>query len=231
MTPNPNDSGNTPPTEGQPGPSVGQGGAPAELAEAISKALEPFAKRLEEVDSRSRALQGDKDRGVKKVEGDIQKLWAEIEEAKKKGLDADEFAYRKQVQALIDQQSQPPKTSQAAPDTSGIIAFAGSIASAAKIDTSDPEYVQIVAKNANNPSQLITDLTVLVQRRATQPTPTGAQAPAVTGVPPQQLSGSELVSAYKREMMAARGKKNELLAIREKYRSQGCPVDSVTFTV
>jgi len=95
------------------GGSNGQGDSGGSFdAQKLQSTIEALTKKLDEVDARSKALQGDKDRGITKTKeevSDLKRKIAEIEKLKKTGLDEDgaieEHSFREDVRSIKDQLS------------------------------------------------------------------------------------------------------------------------------
>jgi hypothetical protein len=172
------------PIEGQPSSKIEQSGVPAELADELKKTLVSFQKDLEEVKSQTRALQSNKDRGIDKVDGKLEKVLAEWEQAKKSGISQEEFIEKKdlgdrlaRIEAMLSSQTAPARPS-GGTENSGAFTMAKAIAKAANIQESDAEYLNILAKNINSPMKLAEEMSALVASRASKPTPTPAQSPS-----------------------------------------------------
>lgn len=153
-------------------------------ASKLQTTIEALTKRLDEVDSRSKALQGDKDRGITKTKSEVEELkrkFAEIEKLKKTGLDEDaafhEFSFREEVTSLREQLS---KLNSAQPSTAGN--GAGAVVDKAKViaeyglDGNDPEVIaELISKNLNSPLEAENAALKLAYRRA-KPTPSSVAA-------------------------------------------------------
>lgn len=235
--PNNPDSGTPEPIEGQPTPKIEEGGASAELEATLKKALEPFTKDLEELKSQQRALQGDKDRGNKRVEDKLEKVLAEWESAKKLGISQEEFISRKEeserltrIEEALASMTAPAKPS-GGTETSGALSLAKAIAEAANISEADPDYLAVLVKHQNDPVSLAKELSALAVSRASKLSPTSAQAPAPVGKPIGAPDANHLVREYQEKVIALRGNKNAILALKTEYKSKGVPVDQVSFTI
>jgi hypothetical protein len=76
------------------GESVSGGSGETPQLQEIAESLKSLKGELETV---KRIAQGDKDRAVKKVEGELRKLIDEWEQAKATGVSADDFTFRKEM--------------------------------------------------------------------------------------------------------------------------------------
>lgn len=196
------DSGTTDSIEEQPSSEIVPGGASAELAAVLEKALEPFRKDLDEVKNQQRALQSGKDRGIEKVEGKLEKVLAEWEQAKKSGLSQEEFIQQKdrddrlaRIETMLASQPAPTKPS-GGTENSGALTMARAIAKVGHIEESDTDYLRILASNINNPLKLAEEMSALVVDRATKPIPTSAQAPSPSATPTHGKNVDELMVEY-----------------------------------
>lgn len=206
-------------------------------AAKLQSTLETLTKRVDEIDKSYRTMQGDKDRGVKRVErdlDDLKKLIGEYETFKTRGLEPDaaieEVDFRQSIRELkqtlqdLKGGSLPVKTGTGtagggADDADRLIEELG-------LSANDPEVV--TALRGDSPTVAIARL---AQRRASQPASHPAAAPPLTGGGGSTGGPESLKNDYIREMLAARGKKMLLKEIKEKYRKLGAPVDNITFSV
>jgi hypothetical protein len=193
------DSGAPNAIEEQPVPTIDEKSPTAEFEAALQKALAPFVTKLDEVDSRTRSLQSEKDRGIRKVEGDVQKLLAEWEKARKTGVTEDEFADKlseKNRLTLLEEKlasiTAPTKPSGGTDGNVDALNVARAFAKAANIQENDPEYLKVIAVNATNPAAMIEGLSNLVVSRANKPKPTDAQSPSPVGSAPQPVDEAKL---------------------------------------
>lgn len=186
------------------GGSAGNGDSGGSFdASKLQTTIEALTKRLDEVDSRSKALQSDKDRGITKTKSEVEELkrkFAEIEKLKKSGLDEDtafeELSFRDEIRAVREQLK---SLSPAQPSTAGN--GAGAVADKAKViadyglDGNDPEVIaEIVGKNFNSQLEAENAALKLAYRRA-KPTPSSvAASTAVVGSTPQIQNEGELVT-------------------------------------
>lgn len=149
-------------------------------AKSLQSALESLTKRLDEVDARSKALQGDKDRGVKKANEEVERLKgkiAELEKYRKAGYDDDtafeEITFREDVRALREQIANLNKASagNGAVDAAKVVENLG-------LSATDPDVVaEITARKWDNPDALELAARRLKDRKATSLQPSEADRP------------------------------------------------------
>ena len=227
-------------------PSIPNGGSSGESdskgsfdAKALQTAFDALTKRLDEVDARSKSLQGDKDRAVTKTKAevdDLKRKFAEIEKLKKSGLDEDvafeEFGFREEVRAVKEQLS---KLNPAQPAPAGNVeGKAVDVANVVKqygLDGTDPEVIEkIFRQNFKSALEAENAALKIAYQKANPNTPSPAAAPAHVGAPARPAGLDELTKQYKKDMLAARGKPSELRAVKDKYIKQGVNVYEVDFT-
>lgn len=158
----------------------------------LQSAIEALTKQVAEVDSRTRALQGDKDRGVKKAEGEIDELRrkvAELEKLKKAGYDDDaafaELSFREEVRAVKEglSRNQPAPPDPAGNGTGKAVDLAKAIKEYG-LDGNDPDVIAKVL-NQSYGSQVEAELAAarLAFQRVTAPPPNPAASTATVGTP------------------------------------------------
>lgn len=198
----------------------GSGGSfdPAKLQEAFDS----LSKRLEEIDQRTRSLQGDKDRAVNKTRAELEavkKQLAEIDRLKKLGLSEDEameeFAYRQS-------RNQQPQTSvlvgNEAVKVEEVIEEYG-------LDITNPEVKLAFEKKFKSREEAELTAARLLKPK---PTPTQAQAPAT---PAQSTAPSgDLEKSYKKDLESLlkqfNGRPNpaQISDLKASYRRKGLEV-------
>lgn len=99
-------------------------------------------------------------------------------------------------------------------------------------DANDEEVSQIRARTSGNLSLLGDELKELIVSRATAPKPNAAvNAAPTSGVSVSQKPVDQLTAEYIQKMAEARGNKTLAQNMKESYRNQGVPVDSVILSV
>lgn len=170
-------------------------------AKALQTALESLTKRLDEVDARSKALQGDKDRGIKKTNEEVQDLkrkFAEIEKMKKSGLDEDaafeELGFREEVRSVREQLSKlNPVQPQATGNSEGLTVDMAKILQDYGLEASDPEVVErLVRGNFKTPQDAELAALKLAYKRAKPNQPSPSAASALVGSPAVSNSGDNV---------------------------------------
>lgn len=203
--------------EGSSGSGSGGSFDPAKLQEAISG----FSKRLEEIDQRTRSLQGDKDRAVNKTRAEleaIKKQLAEVERLKKLGLSEDEameeLAYRQtrnvQPQAPVPVGNETVKVDE-------VIAEYG-------LDPSNPEVKLAFEKQFKSREEAELTAARLLKPK---PKPTPAQAPAQ---PVQStVQSADLQKQYEKDLenlrkQSRRPSPSQIADLKAEYRRKGLEV-------
>lgn len=203
-------------------------------AKSLQSTLESLVKRLDEVDARSKSLQGDKDRGVKKTNDEVEKLKnkiAELERYRKAGYDDDtafeEMTFREEVRSLREQIATINKASagNGGVDTAQVVSDAG-------LDPADPDVIaEITAKRWDNPDAAELAAFRLAKRKGKAIQPSEADKATPPSKPVQQ--GKLTEDDYKKDMLSApRGAKGaeQRAAIKQKYLEAGVNVHAVDFT-
>lgn len=237
MAENDMDSGNTPST-----PNEGSGDSNSSNADTskLQAALEHLTTRLEEVDKRTRTLQGDKDRGVSQTKKEVEELkrkFAEVEKLKGRGLNEDEafeeLELRDGIRLLKQQLS---GSNQAQPQTAGN--GDGSVVDKVKtlqeygLSENDADVAAALKdKNFSTPLELKYAALEIAYKRASKPQPDASAAPASAGQPVQAADAKQLRGNYLKEIEANRGNKTAIKAIQAKYKEQGFDPGSVGFSV
>ena len=209
----------------------------------LAETIENLQKKLDAQDGEIRALKSGKDkavdRAIKENQSTLEKL--------AKYLNVDESQVREaQRQSVLDelisermggnQSGAPIQGRVDAPDNSAgsrtvenfSVADAIAEVESFELSTNDPSFIELLRKNPTK-----TDVqSYILERKKPQPppSPAGLTQSAATGATTPK--GSALVTDYKKDMLAARGKGNSFgNAIKEKYRAQGVDVDNISFSV
>lgn len=156
-------------------------------ATKLQSTLESLTKRLDEVDARSKSLQGEKDRGVKRTTDEVEKLKkqiAELEKYRKAGWDDDaafeEMNFREEVRTLREQIANLQKASagNGGVDAAKVVVEYG-------LDPNDPDVIaEITARKWDNPERMELEAARLAKKKQTKPKPTAADAPTSPAPPP-----------------------------------------------
>ena len=99
-----------------------------------------------------------------------------------------------------------------------------------QLDTSDPEVLQLLSGTYRDYNHMFHEAALLVARKLSKPVPSSASSPPIPGGLINQPNEAELIGNYKKEMLAARGKKELARSIQEKYRVLGTPIEEVDLT-
>jgi len=207
-------------------------------AAKLQSTLEVLSRKLEEVDARSRALQGEKDRGVNKATKEVEELKAKIaeyEKLKSKGFDldeaVDEIDFKSTIRQIKDRLDGIIPASQQATGTSpvGVTEAAKSVFEKAKVDLNSPEAIALLREHGHDPIELAMHVGTLRAKLETTASPTSA--PSISVGAPQPADVKALSDKYIKDMLAARGNKALAKQIKDEARQKGVPVDKVTFTV
>lgn len=207
MTDNQTDSDQTQDT---PSSENGDSKGSADVAKLLS-AFESFTKRLDEVDERTKALQGDKDRGVNKTRKEVEQLKqqiAEIEKFKKNGLSEDEAYDEVEFRRnLSDVKDTLRKLVEAQTPTAGNGKGEGEetakVFSEKGLDLKDPRVALELSRKYGSPAEMELAAYKLKEALASTPNPNPAQAASAKGG-----TGSAALSAQQIEELS--GQRNEL---------------------
>ena len=190
MAENDLDSGVASGTTGTPTPetSAGQSHDNSINAAQLQTAIDQLTKRLDEVDTRARTVQGEKDKTLKKTSDEVNELKrkiAEIEKLKKSGLPEDaaieEFSFREEVRALREQLGRiNPAQPQPAGNGAGLAVETAKVLEQYQLDGNDAEVVEKVIK-AGSPLEAENAALKIAYRRTQAPPPSPASAPTLTG--------------------------------------------------
>ena len=207
-------------------------------AAKLQSTLETLTGKLAEIDARTRALQGDKDRGVAKANKEVDDLKRKIaayEKLKKSGLDeddaAEELTFREDIRSLKEQIASlgPVSGQRAGSAQSGTVDAAAVIAELGLPDL--PEVAAFRQRTFSSESELLREATKLAIGLASKPQPNAAQrAAAESGAAkPNEKSVEELTKEYQSQGAAAQGNPSKFRALKEEYRKKGVPVDQVSW--
>jgi hypothetical protein len=221
MPENPNE-GNQP--DGTQAANPAASSATGQLLPVDLKALE---QRLESLESQNKALQSDKDRRIPKLEEQIKSL------AKSLGVTDPEAVAKAQRDYVLDEvvrERLAPVSDSGKPVQTPRVEVTA-IASQFGLSLNDPQVIAALQPEMSELQATIA-LGKVALAKAKTPSPNPAQLPSTPAdtTPPPPVNVNELVGKYKAEMLKNRGNKSTMLAIKEKYRALGTPVDNVDFT-
>jgi len=158
-------------------------------AKKLQSAIDDLTRRLDEVDTRARTVQGEKDKTLSKTTKEVEELKrqiAEIEKLKKSGLDPDaaieEFSFREEVRGLKDQLARlnPASAKSAGNGVSGVATEAQRLANELKLDLNDKDIADAVA------SGNVTTLFKVAMGKQS-PSPSSLELPPPSGQTPQKI--------------------------------------------
>jgi hypothetical protein len=95
------------------------------------------------------------------------------------------------------------------------------------LSTNNPDVVKLVGGQYRNADHFRAEAAKLALKLSKPFTPSDTVSPAPAGSSVVAASATELIGTYKKEMLANRGKKDVMKAIKDKYRSSGVPVDNI----
>jgi hypothetical protein len=211
MAENDLDGGNPAGTAGSPTSQSSSGGSDSNSsfdAGKLQSLIEGFGKRIDEIDSRTKSLQGDKDRAVVKTKKEVEELKAKIaeyEKLKSKGLAPDEaldeMDFRSTVRQLQDQLGKLGSVpAQSAGNGAGGADATARVLQAAQLDANTPEVLDLIRQFGNDPVTLAVRAGELRAKAANKPTPDAASSPTPSAPPSssQAVDVSALSAEYSR---------------------------------
>ena len=213
------------------GSSEGKGDSGSSFdAKALQASFEALTKRLDEVDARSKSLQGDKDRGIKKANDELNELkrrFAEIEKLKKSGMDDDaafeELGFREEVRAVREQLSKlNPVQPQSAGNGEGKAVDAAEVIKKYELEANDPEVIErILRGNFKTPEDAeLAALRIAYQRAKTnQPSPSAA--PPLTGSVPRESDTPALIEKLAKLQKTPTQNRDEIKQLKAELDKRG----------
>jgi hypothetical protein len=216
------------------GDQQGSGGA-----EKLLASFDTLTKRLDEIDARTRSLQGDKDRGVKKVSdeiSDLKKMLADYDKLREK-LSPDEAIEQielkqsvQEIRDFITQQRGTSASTQAPGTGDGVAVNAAKAFAEFDLDLKDPRVADALGKTYNTEAEAVAAAGRVYRQIQLSPTPTPAQDASVQGSVVHQNTET-LKREYIQKVTAARGNKSLIKALQEQYRNLGVDVGNIGFNV
>jgi len=209
-------------------------------AAKLQKTLDALVKKQDEIDARTRALQGDKDRGVnqtRKELDEIKRMFAGVEKLKGSGLELDdaveEYDFRETVRQLKGQLEKLAPASQQATGTSpaGVTEAAKSVFEKARVDPNSPEAVALLREHGHDPIELAMQVGLLRAKMGTQSTAT-TSAPSISAGAPQPADLKTLTDNYIKDMRANAGPGKAALRneIKNKAIKAGVDIHKIDFS-
>jgi len=180
-------------------------------ARKLQDALEALTRKFDEVDSRTKALQGDKDRGVNQTKEEVKELkrkLAEIEKLRKSGLDedaaVDEFSFREDVRLIKDQLAKLGSASaQPAGNGAGGAVDAAQVIGEFGLDVNDAKVrLELLSKPYKTAEEAEVAAAKFIKAQSKQPTPSDADA----GSNPRQPPTSKMTESVAEEKYVELGK-------------------------
>jgi hypothetical protein len=210
MAENDLDGGNPAGTAGTPTPQSSSGGSDSNGsldAGKLQSLIEGFGKRIEEIDARTKSLQGDKDRAVVKTKKEVEELKAKIaeyERLKGKGLGADEaleeMDFRSTVRQLQEQLSKLGSVpTQPAGNGAGGADATAQVLKAAQLDANTPEVIDLIRQYGNDPVTLAVRAGEL--RAKPKPTPDAASSSSISASAPAASVDIDALAAEHAKLM------------------------------
>ena len=204
MAENDLDSGNPAGTAGSPTLQSSSGGSDSGGsfdAGKLQSLIEGFGKRLEEIDSRTKSLQGDKDRAVVKTRKEVDELKAKIaeyEKLKSKGLAPDEaldeMDFRSTVRQLQDQLGKLNSVSTQSAGNGEVRATdaAKAVINELQLDANAPDVISILAKGLDPDKQ---ELELRRHAARPKPQPSAADSPSIPAGSPSAPADVDRLNA------------------------------------
>jgi DNA repair exonuclease SbcCD ATPase subunit len=217
------------------GGSQGKGDSSGSFdASKLQSMVEALTRKLDEVDERSKSLQGDKDRGVNQTKDEVKELKrkiAEIEKLKKSGLDEDgaieEHSFREEIRTVKDQLSKLVST-QVVPTGNGenLVDEVAKVFAEFGLDPNHPEAQSLYSLKG---TELIKGVAKLKIKSQSTSVDSSEATSLQGGSPPVKAGVEKLTEQYQKDMLENRGNPPKLKAIKEKAIKDGVPVESVVF--
>lgn len=180
-----------------------------------------LAKELSEIKSQLRSLQSGKDKAVDRIEERLAKYLGVEED---KVMDAQR---RMALDDLLDERLQGAQQASGRANVPQANDEVQTVINELGLDANNPQVLSVLTKKLS-PVRTAIELAKLAQPSSA---PTDAQRPPVQGVPPTTPNQEALVAEYRAKVLANRGKRDVILALRAEYKQKGVPVESISFSI
>lgn len=226
----------TDPTEGNPagnGEQAPSTPAPSPTGQPLEEAVKLLQSRMENLEKAQHGLQKGTDKQIAQAKAEFSSSMEEIQrilELGKQGKEATEINRELALDRLLKGQDAP--SAQPRDTGSGGQDFdVEPIIKALGFPENDVALGALKKAYGDDPRTLLTEAAKLRQAQASVPNPAPSNAPPLSGGNGEsQVNIEQLTQKYSSEMIAARGNRQSLQEIKERYRKQGVPVDNVVFT-
>jgi hypothetical protein len=188
--------------------------------------------RVQEMITDPRTVQSVKDKTLAEIKKDkgFKDFLAEYQSMKNKGMSDAEIAQEARLREL-EERLKPTLPATPAPGKVEVQATndpALQMAANLGLDN-EPEVVGLLARDASTEEKLLAMATIIQRKKQVNVNPAIAAQPSGGSTPPVNLA--QLENNYKQEVMQARGNRSAILAIQQKYQSQGLNTANVVFTL
>lgn len=222
-------SGSETPNEGATTPQFVQPSSAKPTSDVDAIVAKAIEKLLPEVDKR---IQSQKDRRFSDIEKRLEGL-SQLGQLEEMGVTIPE-AVKTEMRLRALEGGTSKKDESVNPSIADTLAEAKEILGVASIGTDDPEIVALwkskqYPDTVRGHAELLRDVTKIAVARAKSPSPTSAQAAAQPGRVMPSPTQEGLLNEYTKDMLANRGNRTAILAVKEKYRKMGLDVDRVAF--
>jgi len=203
--------------------------------------VKKLVSELETVKKELRGLQGRQD----KSENAYQPLLVEYERQKAKGLTNNEAmeaaqttmdrrAKAQKQELLLKQIAEKLGLDSTSPlvsgNTKGIATEYEKVIKAHGLDANDAEVIALM-RESGSALDFSINASKLTARKQSAPNPDQSQSPAKVFEPQPTPDGNALIGEYKQKVMANRGNKAMIDALKAEYAQKGVPVNSVNFSL
>lgn len=202
------------------------GGQPGSIdAVQLQSLIEGLSNRLAEVDARTKALQGDKDRSVQQTKREVSELRTKIDEIERLkgtglGLDAaiEEVNFRDEVRSLKQKLADYTPANEAA----------ANIARKLNLDPNSAEFTALSAR-FTDPVELAMEAGKLSGSRASVPNGAGVAPLPNNAPPPPQQDDAALKREYIEKMNKAKGNRSLVDSLMKEYGQKGVKTWEISF--
>ena len=201
-----------------------------------------LGERMERLEKMLSSFQSGKDRAIAGTKDELAELKVQFGEVSKlmksKGLSEDEAfdvlrtskedaEYRKAILEVRDLLKAGTPVSAQAGGAKVDPSVAALIEQYPELDANDPDVVAKVL-SLTDPKEAEYQALKMIRARSASPSVSAAATPK--GRPTHPAGADELIKNYQKDMIANRGKPEQIRAIKEQAIKNGVPVDSVSFT-